>query len=186
MQDAKTHRALDALQIAAWRGGDRTALPALMRRRGPVLLAHARRLSDGAAEAEETVQAAWVAIWRGLRGLRDDAAFLAFALRIVTRLASQEVARRQAERRLVAAVGPLQVGTEAVETSDPEQGHSLYAALAALSASDRALVNLALVEELSGAELAQALDIPIGTVKSRLFNARQKLRALLKENDDDE
>lgn len=181
MTDARTSRALDALQIAAWRGGDQSALAALMRRRGPVLLAHARRLSDGRDAAEEIVQAAWVAIWRGLAGLRDDAAFLAFALRIVTRLAAQEVARRQAARRLAAAAAPLQEAEGAVP--DPAEAHDLQAALAALPPADRALVTLALVEEMSGAELAQALDIPVGTVKSRLFHARRRLREALTEGE---
>jgi RNA polymerase sigma-70 factor (ECF subfamily) len=183
MTDARTSRALDALQIAAWRGGDQTALAALMQRRGPVLLAHARRLTDGAAAAEEIAQAAWVAVWRGLAGLRDDAAFLAFALRIVTRLAAQEVARRQAARRLAAAVAPLQEAAAADAVPDPGAAHDLQAALAALPPADRALVTLALVEEMSGAELAQALDIPVGTVKSRLFHARRRLRDTLTEGE---
>ena len=57
-----------------------------------------RRLSDDPETARDITQEAWIAVARALPGLRDEGAFLAFALRIVTRQAAREVKRRQRRR----------------------------------------------------------------------------------------
>jgi len=56
----------------------------------------------------------------------------------------------------------------------------LARALAALPEGLRQVIELAVYQELPYAEVAEILDIPVGTVKSRMFNALAKLRALLK------
>ena len=58
----------DAAEVAAARAGDRAAFAALVRRRGPRLYTHARRLTDSPQAAQDVVQEAWIGIWRGLPG----------------------------------------------------------------------------------------------------------------------
>ncbi|WP_033287822.1 RNA polymerase sigma factor [Amycolatopsis jejuensis] len=88
------------------------------------------------------------------------------------------------EYRLLRAVGP-QAAAEAhdehvaARVSAQARGPELGAALAALAEGDRDVVLLTATEGLSYEEVAEALDIPVGTVRSRLNRARRKLRAAL-------
>lgn len=172
-------RAFENYLVAAARTGDARALSRLAALRGPRLVAHAARLLGDREVARDMVQEAWIEIIRGLPSLRDDTAFLPWALRIVSRRVSREIARRQRGRKLAEAVA---VETEAVV---PETGPAgadaarVRAAIASLSPAQGATVALFYLEDLGVAEVATALDVPVGTVKTRLMHARAKLRALL-------
>jgi RNA polymerase sigma factor (sigma-70 family) len=169
-------KALDAYLVADARIGNRRALARLMQLRGPRLMAHATRLlGDGEGE-RDVVQDAWVEVMRGLGGLRDDGAFLPWALQIVSRRVARVISRRQRDRRLVS-----DFAAEA-EVSTPEAGPAaidaarVRAAIVQLSPEQSATVALFYLEDLSVAEVALAMDVPIGTVKTRLMHARTKLR----------
>ncbi|WP_284163268.1 sigma-70 family RNA polymerase sigma factor [Frigidibacter sp. SD6-1] len=176
-------RLRDALDIAAWRGGERAAFDDLVRRRAPRLYAHARRLSDDAEGARDILQEAWAEIWRGLPGLRDDLAFLPWAYAITTRAAARAVRRRQTGRAVAADLAVLAPRTAPAVQAEAAHVKTI---LARLPAQDRALLALATLDGLTLVELAQALHIPVGTVKSRLHAARTRLRALLEGEDDDQ
>lgn len=171
-------RALIAYHAAGARLGRAADLSALVKLCSPGLLAHARRLTDDAETARDVVQESWIAIARALPGLHDERAFLAFALRIVTRIAARDLGRR--ERRRVADAGfaqmqpPEQPAPDAAFTSD-----ELRRALATLPPAQHAALALFYLEGMSVAEVAHALDIPPGTVKTRLMHARARLRAHL-------
>ncbi len=174
-------RAFEGYLVAAARTGDARALSRLAEFRGPRLVAHAARLLGEREAARDMVQDAWIEIIRGLPSLRDDTAFLPWALRIVSRRVSREIARRQRGRRLAEAV------TAETDPVVPETGPGevdaarVRAAVATLPAPQAATVALFYLEDLSVAEVATALDVPVGTVKTRLMHARTKLRALLGE-----
>ncbi len=176
-------RALDAWLVAAARTGDRRAMARLVALRDPRLLAHATRLLGEREGARDVVQEAWIEILRGLGRLRDDSLFLPWALRIVTRRVAREIRRRQRGRSLAEAV------RAEVEPSVTEAGPGaldaakLRAAIAALPPAQAATVALFYLEDLSVTEVATALDVPVGTVKTRLMHARAKLRALLEGNE---
>lgn len=173
---AQKRRALAAYHVTGARAGRAQDFAALVTLFDSRLRSHARRLCDDSETARDIVQESWAAIARGLSGLRDEGAFLPWALRIVTRTAAQDVARRQRHRRAEAGHAET-LRHEAEET--PAEPHDLAAALATLPAPHRATLALFYLEEMSVAEVAVALDIPPGTVKTRLMHARQKLRAYL-------
>lgn len=173
---AEKLRALIALHVAGARLGRARDLAALIDLAQPRLLAHARRLSDDPETARDIVQAAWGAIVRGLPGLRDDRAFLPWALAIVGRRAAREWARQRRERAVAA-----ELARDAAEPrADPPD---MTEAVAALPAAQRATLALIYTEGLTVAEAAAALDIPPGTVKTRLMHARNRLRAILTGDD---
>ncbi|MEO8245063.1 MAG: sigma-70 family RNA polymerase sigma factor [bacterium] len=168
----------DAVQVAGARLGDRAAWDSLVRRRGPRLYAHARRLTDSAEAAQDVVQDAWIEVMRGLGGLRDDHAFLPWALRIVTRRAARVIRGQVADRRLAREFAVEQVLVpEAAETALPEQ--ALTRAIGQLPRDQAAALALFYLEDMRVAEVAVALDIPPGTVKTRLMLARLKLRVIM-------
>lgn len=175
----------DGAEVAAARAGDRAAFAALVRRRGPRLYTHARRLTDSAEAAQDVVQEAWIGIWRGLRGLQDDFAFLPWALRIVTRGAAATIRHQVRDRKLARDWGAEQaLVPEAADPPAPPDA-ALARAIASLPREQAAALALFYLEDMRVAEVAIALDIPPGTVKTRLMHARQKLRAILEGEDDD-
>lgn len=174
-------RALDGYLVLAAQLGDRAAFEGLATRWNPRLTAHARRLLREPEAARDAVQSAWLEIVRGLKGLRDPAAFPAWAYRIVTRRCAAVIGTRQRDRATAA-----DLAAEALSSSVPvapqeaaDGDARLRAAVRALPPDQRAAIALHHFEGLSVAEAAVALDVPAGTVKTRLMHARRKLRTAL-------
>ncbi|MGR3662371.1 MAG: RNA polymerase sigma factor [Paracoccaceae bacterium] len=175
----RAERALESYLVVAAQGGDRRAMAQLVTLRGPRLLAHATRLLGEREGARDVVQDAWAEIVRGLGGLRDAAAFLPWALRIVSRRVARVIKGRQRDRRLAGGYAAE------VEVSVPEAGPAavdagvVRRAIASLPPDQAATVALFYLENMSVGDVAMAMDVPAGTVKTRLMHARGKLRRLL-------
>ena len=173
-------RLFDEYLAASARAGGRVALGQLAERIQPRLLGHARRLTGDAEAARDVVQEAWVEIVRGISRLDDATAFPAWAFRIVSRRCARWVRRKQRWRRLDAAYA-----AEPVATATPDGGERasdaarMAHAMVSLPPDQRAAIALFYLEDLSVAEIAVALDVPSGTVKTRLMHARERLRRTL-------
>lgn len=176
MDRVEQFRALVALHVAGARLGRQQDFTALVQLTGQRLLAHARRLTDDGETARDVVQETWVAIAGGLPGLRDDHAFVPWAMAIVTRAAARDLHRRIRARETVADYARQQAepGAAAPDLRD---------AIAELPPGQRAVLGLVYLDGLSVAEVATALVIPPGTVKTRLMHARNRLRALMTGED---
>jgi RNA polymerase sigma-70 factor (ECF subfamily) len=176
---SEKERALDAYLAAAARSGDRQAMDSLAERWAPKLHAHAYRLCGEGELAADISQDAWWEILRGLSSLHDDRAFAAWAFRIVTHRHARSI--RSLVRRRVgeqAAAMEADVDTPAAQEQETELA-MIQRAMRALPGPQRAALGLFYREGLRIAEIAVALDVPPGTVKTRLMHARRKLRALL-------
>lgn len=172
-------KALDGFLVASVRVADRKAFDLLVERWDPKLRAHARRLLGDQEQAREAVQDAWVEIVRGLHSLRDDAAFPAWAYRIVSRRCAKLIGSAQRRRQMAEALAtepaPANAGP-VVGRAEPVDLERLRKAVRELPPEQRAAVALFYFEGLSISETATAMDIPAGTVKTRLMHARRKLR----------
>jgi RNA polymerase sigma factor (sigma-70 family) len=176
-------RVVDELLVLAAQAWDARAFERLASRWHPRLLRHAARLTGDADGAEDAVQEAWVAIARGLGRLADPAAFGAWALRITGRRCADWVGRRQRMRQRFADLdAAANVPAAADERADDVS--LLRKAIRDLGPQQRALLAMRYVEGLSLGEIARALGVPAGTVKSRLYHARERLRAALEAHDD--
>lgn len=149
---------------------DRAAFEKLVQHFGPRLFAHAYRLLGHREEARDAAQEAWVEITRGLPKLRDDSAFMAWAYRITSRRCARQIDRNVKARAFEA---------EMPEAAFEEAG-SVRAAIARLKPVQAATIRLFYLEEMSLREVALAMDVPTGTVKSRLSQARTDLKSHLK------
>lgn len=181
-------RIFDEYLAAAARVGDRTAFSRLVARWQPKLLRHAYRLVGDNELARDIVQDAWADIVRGLPSLKDAGVFPAWAYRIITRRAADAIRRAQKQRRTndVVAAAPAPENDTANDLDRTLDAAPLAAAIAALPPSQRSAIALHYQEELSVAEIAAALEVPAGTVKTRLMHARRKLRAVLEERKSDD
>ena len=171
-------RALDEFLVAEARTGNRTAMRQLVKRWHPKLTAHANRLTGDHEMAQDAVQSGWGEIMRGLAGLRETRAFPAWAFRIVSRTCQREIGKMVQQRDLKSAIEREPHETSA-EPQEPSELGRLRDAIRQLPPGERAAIALYHWEELRVAEVAVALAVPVGTVKTRLMNARRKLRAIL-------
>ncbi len=179
MSSQPAERALDEYLVASARIGDRRAFGLLVRRWNGKLLAHAWRLLGDGEKAKDAVQDGWNEIIRGLPKLVDTRAFPAWAFRIVSRRCARLIGQARQDRRLRDAL-ENEFRADSYEAShDRLEFERIRQAMAALPAEQRAAIALFHLEELSVAEVAVALDVPVGTVKTRLMNARRRLRAAL-------
>lgn len=171
-------RALDEFLVASAQAGDRQASEMLVKLWHPKLLAHAWRLLGGEREAaRDAVQDAWAEIIPGLARLRDVQAFPAWAYRIVTRRCARLIEHMVRNRQLAAE---LEAGEPERPDAEAASDHDrLRRAVRLLPHDQRAAIALFHFEDLSVAEVAVALDVPAGTVKTRLMHARRKLRRAL-------
>jgi len=150
--------------------GERAAFEKLVAHFSPRLFAHAFRLLGHREEARDAVQAAWVEIIRGLPKLRDDSAFMAWAYRITSRRCARVIDQNVKARALEA---------ELPEAAFEDAG-TVRAAIDRLTPAHAATIRLFYLEEMSLREVALAMDVPEGTVKSRLSQARNNLKNHLK------
>lgn len=174
---------LDELLVLSCRSGSKQAFAALHQRWHKKLLAHAGHLLGRARHdrAEDVCQETWLAIARGIDALSEPGRFRAWAYSIVTRRVADLQRSLGRAARVQSELEQESVNrAQAADDQDPDPAkESLRLALETLSSEDRALLRLFYLEELSVAETAEALHIPTGTVKSRLFHARQRLRRAL-------
>ena len=155
----------------------------LVRRYQDVAVRTAHLISpDG--DAEDAVQEAFVKAYAALGRFRDGAPFRPWLLRIVTNEARNR--RRSAGRRAGLALraaedrrpGDAAPSPESAVLAD-EQRAALLAAINALRPEDREIIGARYFLDLSEAETAETLDLPRGTVKSRLSRALGRLRTEL-------
>jgi RNA polymerase sigma factor (sigma-70 family) len=180
MVDPGKERLLDEYLVLAAQTGDAGAFDQLARRWQPKLAAHAWRLLGERGSARDAVQESWLEIVRGLGRLRDVRAFPAWAFRIVSRRCAREVGALVGRRRMEAELQAApDAATEEPAGATASERERLSAAIRSLPPEQRAAIALFHFEELSVAETAVALDVPAGTVKTRLMHARRKLRAVL-------
>ncbi|QOJ00546.1 MAG: sigma-70 family RNA polymerase sigma factor [Phycisphaeraceae bacterium] len=166
----------DEWLIARHLSGDEGALRDLVGRWHRRLYCHARRLLGEADAADDAAQEAWVAIVRGLGGLNDSARFGPWAYAIVTHKCRDTIRRRARLRGVTPAAGSV---VEPPAPSPGERAESidrLRGAIRGLPPMYRAILALHYLEGMPVAEIAASLGIPPGTVKSRLFHAREHLR----------
>lgn len=183
----------DAQLIEATRAGDTAAFGRLVEQYQDRLYNSVLRVLGSAEDARDVVQEAFVQAYLKLETFRGSAAFYTWLYRIAFNLAMSHARRRCP----TASLDHLKtsVGREPVDGQPIPEVHMVrrervqlvHAALAALSAEYRQILVLRELEGCRYDQIAEILDLPVGTVRSRLFRAREQLREqlapILKENE---
>jgi RNA polymerase sigma-70 factor (ECF subfamily) len=174
----------DAELVARARQGDEAAFEQLVLRHQRYVFNLAYRVLGDYAEAEDVTQEAFVRVWRGLSGFRGQARFTTWLYRIVHNLCLN---RLPGLRRELLQTEPLE---EVLANPDPspadlfdvrERLAFLHAQLDRLPEKYRLVLTLRYLQHLSYAEVAAALDVPMGTVKTHIHRARRLLRERLRQ-----
>jgi RNA polymerase sigma factor (sigma-70 family) len=174
--------AADAELAIALRAGDEAAVRTLVERFGGLVYTVAYRVLDDAERAEEVAQHTFVQAWRHADSFepgRDFAPWLA----TIARRAAIDVLRAE-RRRPTTPLDTAEAGDDALSVPPPsaEQIEAVWAVRAAVEAldeTDREIVRLQYLEGCTQAEIAERLDVPIGTVKSRTHRAHRRLASRL-------
>jgi RNA polymerase sigma-70 factor (ECF subfamily) len=161
----------DPRTIRAAMAGDLSAFEDLVRTYQTPVLRFLRGFVGDEGLAEEVAQDTFVRCYRRLDGYEFRSRFSTWLFRVARNAAIDAVRARGRRERLVDAhPGPA-------PSWDPASHAEVRAALAALSPRQREAVLLVEVLGLRYREAAEVLDVPIGTVKSRVFQARERLVA---------
>ena len=157
----------------------RDAFGELVKRYQNAAIAYAYAILRNHAGAEDAAQAAFLTAWLRRADLREPKAFGSW-LRTIVRTECCRISRRMhlATVPLDDAFGG-RAEPSAGNIRDPELQHLLLIAIEALPDSDRTVIALRYVSDFSYQEMCDFLEIPLSTVKKRLYEARRRLRAKL-------
>ncbi len=171
----------DSALVSQARQGDDGAFALLVHRHQRYVYNLAYRLLRDPEEAADLTQEAFLRAWRGLGGFRSEAKFTTWLYRIVTNLCynrlpglRRQIAEVEIESADARTSSSQEIPHAAIEAS--EQSAFLHQQIASLPAKYQLIVTLFYLQELSYQEIAKVLDMPLGTVKTHLFRARDQLR----------
>lgn len=162
------------------KAGDTEAFSELVRRHQHIVFNISYRYMRDVALAEDMAQEAFLKAFRLLKGFRGDCSFSTWMYRVTTSVCLTELNRRK--RRGEVELLPRHAGEMAVQPSYnmdlPEQ---IRACVGKLSDRYATIVTLYYLRGVSYDEIAQAMNIPMGTLKTWMFRARKQLRKVVEK-----
>jgi RNA polymerase sigma-70 factor (ECF subfamily) len=177
---------VDSDLVARLRDGDRAAVEEAYIAHHAAIRGFARRLVGDAAAAEDIVHEAFVALPRAIRRFRGEGSLRAFLIGVAANHSRRHVRsamrRRRATERLAAHEDTQQHAVDATDQLITKQlATRLWAALDELPIDQRVVFVLCEAEQRTSVEVAEIVGAPEGTVRTRLFHAKRKLREKLED-----
>jgi RNA polymerase sigma-70 factor, ECF subfamily len=178
--------AMDSHWLEQWREGDSLAIEKMVHTYQRDVYRLALSILDDPDEAEDGTQETFLAALRAISSFREDAAFKTWLFSITINVCRSRLQRGKTRGRLQQILQSLfslrgeMEYPEATAVRD-ESDAELWHAIRALDEKHRVPVVLRYYHDLPIADIATMLNVPPGTVHSRLNHARDKLRAQLKE-----
>jgi RNA polymerase sigma-70 factor (ECF subfamily) len=177
----------DEQLVRAAAAGDRDALGALYDRFAPSMLAVAQRILGGRREAEDVVQDVFLEAWHRARYYDRERGTVRTWLML--RLRSRALDRLRSAKRTAGVslddAGALQQPSAQDDVAAGPDGQVLHRALAELPDEQRAVLELGYFSGYTCAEIAARLELPVGTVKSRMSRAVAQLRTQLSPGEEE-
>jgi len=180
----------DQRLIADCLGGNTAAFGELVRRYQDRLFSTIYRLVESAEDAQDVAQEAFLNAYQSLDSFKGDSLFFTWLYRIAVNTAISHRRKRRVLARIDLGRGddgladpadPSEVNRPGHAIEQVEQEQKIHQALARLSPEHRAVLVMKDLEGQKYEEMADALEVPIGTIRSRLHRARLELRELLEQ-----
>lgn len=173
--------------IRAAAKGNTLAFEELVRLHEKKVYALALRMCGSSEDAADAAQEAFLSAWRGLPSFRGEAGFSTWLYRLASNAAIDQLRRNRRQREEDSLdAGEMDAPDQSPGPQEAAEGSELQRAvadgLASLSEDHRRILLLREYQQLSYDEIAQTLDMDLGTVKSRISRARRALRKILLES----
>jgi RNA polymerase sigma-70 factor (ECF subfamily) len=188
----------DAALVAASKGGDQNAFALLVQRHQHRVFNLVYRILQHYDEANEVTQETFLAAWQGIPAFRGEAQFSTWVYRIAYNCSQKQLEQRRRDRVLQSAVQEEQE-TQAAQMAQESETDRVDAALDArerqvfvreqlstLPAKYRIVLVLRHLQEKTYEEMADILAMPVGTIKTHLFRARNLLKQRLQSKEHEE
>ena len=190
---------LDSALVERVQGGDRRAFDLLVRKYQHKIIGLISRYVHNHAECEDVAQEAFVRAWRAIGSFRGDSAFYTWMYKIAVNTAKNHLVaqgRRPPSDDIDIEDAVFVPGADRMQdNATPERElmrqeieQTVFSTVQAFPEELRTAITLREMDGLSYEEIAAAMDCPIGTVRSRIFRAREaideKLRPLLSNRED--
>jgi RNA polymerase sigma factor (sigma-70 family) len=169
---------VDALLAVRCQLGERVAFDELISRWHEPLWRYLRHLSSSDDVARDLAQDVWIRVFRGIARLRDPAKLRSWLFGVARNVAMDQL-RSQYSQMPRAEVDLDSIAADVPDVNLEEEFTTLEQGLESLPIVEREALTLFYLRELSLEEIANLIELPVGTVKSRLFRARQMLRRAL-------
>lgn len=169
------------LLILRCRRGEKNALEELIHNWEKRLFYYVRKLVDNEQDAWDILQEIWLKVIRGIKLLREPRSLPTWLYRIARNTAMSHLRAQHSKLVLINEnenTSYVDGSTEHFHFEDAEQVHY---GLSRVSLPHREVLTLYFLQDLALEEIAEVLEIPLGTVKSRLYYAKNALRAVLEK-----
>lgn len=167
-------RLYQQMLVIRCQAGDGAALEELIRQCQPALRAFLHKMLPH--EAEDVAQDVWMDVYRDLPRLKDAGSFLPWLYRIAHHRILRHLRRR---RPATSDIDGLEIGGPEPPDFVADEAQAVHDALSDLDLEHREVLLLRFIQEMTYEQIAQALDCPIGTVRSRIHHAKLRLRAII-------
>ena len=155
--------------------GERAAFEELFEMYQPRLKYYVRRLDSGSTNIDDILQDIWLTVFKKIRKLKNAKLFNVWLYRI----ARNKVYDRFRRKKIFATLpqeDELAVPQDAEPTFDADDDANLHKAMKNLKPHHREVLTLCFIEQMPYQSIADVIDCSIGTVRSRIFYAKQSLR----------
>ncbi len=177
----KTNNTIDGDLVKQFQSGNANALTELVKRWHKQFCEKAYWIVKDADQSKDIAQDSWKTIIAKIEDLREPNKFGAWALRIVYSKALDSIRASSKKRLQLEEFAKEQSQTIEECHEDLQLKNELLKAIRSLPVKQQLVIKLFYVEEYSLQEIGDLLRISVGTAKSRLFHAREKLKYILKE-----
>lgn len=176
----KTNQSIDEKLVEAYKAGDKKALATLVKRWHKLFCDKAYWLVKDKDAAKDIAQDSWTVIIHKIESLKEPKQFKFWAYRIVCNKATDWL-RLQAKKQKRTVGYKVEIESNDIKYSENEHlKQLLLKAINDLPTHQKMVVRLFYIESYSLNQISDLLQISVGTTKSRLFHAREKLKTILK------
>ena len=171
------------LLVLRCRQGQKEALEELVRRWEKRLFYYIRRLVEDEQDAWQILQETWVKVLRGIKKLREPRSLPAWLYGIARKTTMSHLRAEYAKQALFESDENISDSEGRNSNFNFDDAEQVHYGLGRISLPHREVLTLFFLQDLSTEEIAGVLNIPAGTVKSRLYYAKQALKRVLEKEE---
>lgn len=176
-----TRFVFDGLMVLEYQSGNTKSLSVLVNRHHNRLCRHSYRYTKDVEASKDIVQDSWRVIIKKLNTLKDPNSFSSWSTKIVTNKSLDYLNKLKSNQRNLKNYAENDLEQTQKENDDTGKVSQLLSAIKELPENQQMVLKLFYTEEYSLKEIAEILEISVGTTKSRLYHAREKLKKILKD-----